>query len=268
MAKELPYFKFTCSDWDSGNIQICSMEAQGLFMNICSLYWTRLGRLPVKLAKQRICKGYASAYQELIDEGVIKEQNDLIVIEFLDEQLSEFEDNSEKRRQAARARWDKANAMQVHSKSNAIREDKRREEEIREDNSIINSPNGESELTKKQQYEFLFDEFWKLYDKKTGREPSKRKWMKLKEKEIEQIFQHVPKYVSSTPDKQYRQNPLTYLNQKSYENEIIEQNGKRSQLSFSERHAQAIRQYHEGGIGNNNSSQFGDEVSGIFGETL
>lgn len=134
MAKELPYFKFTCSDWDSGNIQICSMEAQGLFMNICSLYWTRLGRLPVKLAKQRICKGYASAYQELIDEGVIKEQKELIVIEFLDEQLSEFEDNSEKRRQAARARWDKANAMQVHSKSNAIREDKIREDKSKEDN--------------------------------------------------------------------------------------------------------------------------------------
>ena len=32
---------------------------------------------------------------------------------------------------------------------------------------------------------------------------------------------HVPEYVLSTPNKEYRKNPATYLNNKGWENEII-----------------------------------------------
>lgn len=133
MAKELPYFKFECNQWDSGNIQMCSMEAQGLFVNICSLYWSRLGELPVKLAKQKLCNSYASAYNELIDEDIIQDVDGKIIIEFLDEQLNEFNDVSEKRRNAANKRWKNASALQVDSKSNAIRRDKKKEEDIKGD---------------------------------------------------------------------------------------------------------------------------------------
>tara|TARA_R110000803_G_scaffold208189_1_gene276711 strand:+ start:1629 stop:2372 length:744 start_codon:yes stop_codon:yes gene_type:complete len=78
-----------------------------------------------------------------------------------------------------------------------------------------------AEISKKEQYEFLFNEFWKLYDKKQSRDNCLKKWSKLTEKEIETIFEHVPQYITAQPDKQYRKNPLTYLNQKSFNDEII-----------------------------------------------
>lgn len=135
MAKELPYFKFECSEWDNGNIQMCSLEAKGLFIDICSTYWTRLGELSYALALQKHCKGDTKFIKELIDSDVIvisSDKTDMIVIEFLDEQLNEFQDTSKKRTDAANKRWDKcksnAKAIQVHSKSNAIREDKIKKE--------------------------------------------------------------------------------------------------------------------------------------------
>lgn len=133
MAKELPYFKFEPSEWEAGNIQSVSREAKGLFIEICSLYWIRLGELPYALALQKLCNGDATVMQELSNLDIIGVFEGLIIIEFLDEQLDEFQKTSEKRANAANKRWKDAKGMQVHSKSNAIREEKRREEEKRED---------------------------------------------------------------------------------------------------------------------------------------
>jgi hypothetical protein len=131
VAKELPYFKFEPGAWDTGNIQMCSRDSKGLFIDVCSLYWSRLGELPYALALQKLCNGSKDALQELIDHEIIGIIEGQIVIEFLDEQLSEFNQTSEKRRKAANKRWKDASALHVDSKSNAIREEKKREEKIR-----------------------------------------------------------------------------------------------------------------------------------------
>lgn len=129
MAKELPYFRFEPSEWDNGNIQICSRESKGLFIDICSIYWSRLGELPYALALQKLCNGKEDALQELKKADIFGVIEGQIVIEFLDEQLSERGQVSEKRRNAAKKRWSDANALQVESKSNA----NRREENIKEE---------------------------------------------------------------------------------------------------------------------------------------
>ena len=136
MAKELPYFKFEPSAWDSGNIQLCTWEAKGLFIELCGLYWQRLGELPYALALQKLCRGNASLLQELKDNDIIGVVDNQICIVFLDEQLNEFGSVSEKRRNAAKKRWSDASAMQVHDVCNAIREEKIREEESRVDEII------------------------------------------------------------------------------------------------------------------------------------
>lgn len=128
MAKELPYFKFEPSEWENGNIQICSMESKGLFIDVCSMYWSRLGELPEKLVIQKLCNSNANALQELCAEEILHINDGQIIIDFLDEQLNEFNETSEKRRKAANERWKNASAKQVQSKSNAIREEKIREE--------------------------------------------------------------------------------------------------------------------------------------------
>ena len=136
MAKELPYFKFEPSQWENGNIQMCSFEAQGVFVNVCSMYWQRLGELPYKLAVQKICKGNATAFDSLITDQIIKVIDGMICIDFLNEQLSEFENVSETNSKNARDGWKKrrkkATPMRPHSDPNAIREEEIREDERKE----------------------------------------------------------------------------------------------------------------------------------------
>ncbi len=67
-----------------------------------------------------------------------------------------------------------------------------------------------------------FDIFWLLYDKKTGdKDKLKKKWESFKEAERVSAIAHIPQYVLSTPDKAYRKNPSTYLNNKSWNDEIV-----------------------------------------------
>ena len=66
----------------------------------------------------------------------------------------------------------------------------------------------------------LFEKFWNLYDKKVSKEKSFRIWNKLTIKEKEKIFEALPEYIRSTPDKQYRKNPDTYLRNKCWNDEI------------------------------------------------
>jgi hypothetical protein len=66
-----------------------------------------------------------------------------------------------------------------------------------------------------------FEKFWTQYDKKKDRKKCFAKWKRLSQSDKEKIFQTLPAYITSTPDKQYRKNPLTYLNGESWNDEII-----------------------------------------------
>jgi len=139
MAKELPYFKFEPSEWLEGEIQVCSDESIVCFINLCSGYWLKLGNINYAFALHKYCKKDTSVLQELIDNKIITLNNDEISISFLDKQLNEFKEISEKRTSAANKRWenkeDNASALQVESKSNAIREEKIRVKDIKEENN-------------------------------------------------------------------------------------------------------------------------------------
>jgi hypothetical protein len=104
------------------------------------MYWQRLGDLPYALALQKLYKSDASILQTLKKHKVITVKKGNIIIEFLDEQLNEFKETSVKRANAANKRWKNASEMQVHSKSNAIREDNIREEKKKE-KKISNNTN-------------------------------------------------------------------------------------------------------------------------------
>ncbi|AUS02148.1 protein of unknown function DUF4373 [Vibrio phage 2.095.A._10N.286.46.E10] len=65
-----------------------------------------------------------------------------------------------------------------------------------------------------------FAEFWDLYGKKVDSKKCESKFNKLTKKEIEEIFEVLPRYLQSTPDKQYRKNPLTWLNGKCWNDEV------------------------------------------------
>ena len=94
--------------------------------------------------------------------------------------------------------------------------------------SKSNTLSSESEIDTSKQFstdpvkeQDRFQEFRDLYDKKIDRWAVEKKRKKLKPKDIEDIFIHIPKYKQETPDRQFRKNPETYINNKSWENEII-----------------------------------------------
>ena len=68
---------------------------------------------------------------------------------------------------------------------------------------------------------FMFVEFWDLYDKKKGRPKCEGLWKKLKGDEIDLIFSNLTNYVLSTPNKQFRSNPETWLRNKGWNDEVI-----------------------------------------------
>src|SRR5690606_5585263 len=107
MAKELPYFKFEPNQWENGNIQYFNRSIKGLFIDLCSMYWSRLGELDYALALQKLCDGNTTELDLLMQKDIFVIQDDKIVIEFLDEQLNEFQETSLKRAKAANKRWKK-----------------------------------------------------------------------------------------------------------------------------------------------------------------
>lgn len=92
------------------------------------------------------------------------------------------------------------------------------ENEIVIENEIENE--GENEENARVEIWPTFDDFWEAYDKKVDREKSEKKWGKLRQYEKEEIMRYLPAYVRANPDKQFRRNPTTFLNNRTWENEI------------------------------------------------
>jgi hypothetical protein len=74
---------------------------------------------------------------------------------------------------------------------------------------------------------YPFDDFWDDYEKKVGDKDKLRgKWAKVCNRDRLLIKDYIPRYISAQPNKKYRKNPETFLNQKSWNDEIIEDNNK------------------------------------------
>jgi hypothetical protein len=82
-----------------------------------------------------------------------------------------------------------------------------------------------------------FDFFWNDYDKKVGdKSRLKSKWNKLSNKDRDQIMEYLPLYKEAVPDKQFRKNPETFLNNKSWLDEIVKRtNPDYNKQSYAER---------------------------------
>lgn len=84
-----------------------------------------------------------------------------------------------------------------------------------------------------------FEWFWNDYDKKVGsKDKLKKKWHKLTDEERQNAMNYLELYKQSVPDKQFRKNPETFLNNKSWNDEIIRATPNNSRkLTYSEQQA-------------------------------
>jgi hypothetical protein len=77
------------------------------------------------------------------------------------------------------------------------------------------------EINKKENNNSIerFEEFWNTYNKRVGKEKTKAKWSKLKDKEVDAIFKALPIYIASREVK-YRKDPERYLTHRVWEDEM------------------------------------------------
>lgn len=93
------------------------------------------------------------------------------------------------------------------------------------DEHLINNKRKVKESKRKEKENKInisFDSVWDLYDYKIGtKEKLRKKWESLTDIERESIIEHIPLYKISTPDKQFRKHFSTYLNNRAWEDEIL-----------------------------------------------
>jgi len=137
MAKDLPYFKFFCSEWSDGDITLESYEAQGLFINICAYYWSNECVIELSKLKKKF-KGFEAIIDEMISSKILKTKGLYVSISFLDEQKIERELKSRQNSENITKYWERkrtlnendTNVLNPNNESDSI---KRREEERREE---------------------------------------------------------------------------------------------------------------------------------------
>ncbi len=66
-----------------------------------------------------------------------------------------------------------------------------------------------------------FNMFWAMYDKRVDEKNCRTSFMRLTLEDMGKAINGVKSYVDSTPDKKYRKNPRTWINQKGWESEIV-----------------------------------------------
>ena len=85
-----------------------------------------------------------------------------------------------------------------------------------------------------------FERWWNMYNKKRGREKCLKRWLRLTKKDRTACINATPAYVRSITVKQYQKDPFTYLNQRGWEDEIIdeyEESANRTAIEFATRAA-------------------------------
>lgn len=84
-----------------------------------------------------------------------------------------------------------------------------------------------------------FDEFWNAYDKKVEKPAAEKAWRRIKPDNqlLYQIITAVRSYVKATPEKAYRKNPSTWLNNQCWNDEVVYKNplGINKQEALEER---------------------------------
>ncbi len=212
MAKELPYFRFTPSEWQNGNISLEDYENQGFFIQVCCYYWI----CDCTITKEMLDKKFrheSDKIKYLIANNFIKveKKTDIINIVFLNEQFDLLSQKRVKRQIAGslggKQKCSNAKAM---LKQNCSYKDNNKDKDKDKDN--------------KEESCFLFSDFWAVYPTKQNRAEAEKKFNRLSENDKMLIKNSINKFVENKLFKDYH-HPMavTYINQKRWL-DVIEDN--------------------------------------------
>lgn len=220
MPNNMPYMQFYVDDFDNDTCGL-SAVAVGVWIRILiAMHRKRCGTLSGtadKISKITRCSvdEINTALIELENDsvcGILRQSNGEVTITCRRLQ----KDEQKRLLTAERVRKFRARASAEQSEETELKLDCNAEV-TRHARALYPEPEPEPNIITI----FSFDEFWNAYGKKVDRAKCERLYAKVKEEDRAKIKTHVPKYVTSTPDVQYRKNPQTYLNGKCWNDEII-----------------------------------------------
>lgn len=214
MAKD-PAVLFYTSDFLSGTFTMDN-EQVGKYIRLLCLQHQK-GKLSEK-DMLSICKAYDS---EIWDKFKVEDS-----LYYNDRMLNE----TVRRQKFSESRRNNAKSPKKESTSEAYAEHMETETENRT-------------ITINENINIDFEWFWNDYDKKVGdKQKLKKKWNKLTDEERQNAMNYLDLYKQSVPDKQFRKNPETFLNNKSWNDEIINRSiTPIHKLSYAERETIALR---------------------------
>lgn len=169
------------------------------------LGWKKKFGLPTTMAKEAIGIRSYNTY--------INTLNDLVkwgFVEMVEKSKNQYSSNI-----VALLKYNKANNKALDKA--LIKHNLKQDESI----DTIDKQGTSKPTNKKQVNNIDFSIFWNLYDKKIDRPKNEKKWKTINSETQKKIIDYIPNYILSQPDKKYRKNPATFLNNKSWENEII-----------------------------------------------
>ena len=216
---KLQWFKFAPSDWMMGKIMRCDEITQARYMRLVCLYWNKECNLSYEDAEIEIDEKHLDI---LIKKKIVKLIDDFIFIDFLNEQMEGISETSEKRRAAVKKRWDK------------VKQDKAKA--LQNDTSVLQNDTEKSRVEEeKSRKEQSFISFWTKYPKKVAKDKCKDKFLKLKQTEIDIILNTLDNFLLYKPFEDYTHpNPMTYLNQKRWTDELPEVKQVKKTFSLAE----------------------------------
>ena len=89
--------------------------------------------------------------------------------------------------------------------------------------------------------ETSFDQFWTLYDKKVSKPKAEKKWFSLSAKDQVAIMEFIPKYKTKQPDRQFRKDPCTFFNNRTWEDTLYDKDQEK--ITYSEPEAKKLSDY-------------------------
>jgi hypothetical protein len=98
------------------------------------------------------------------------------------------------------------------------------EQVLTDDEQKATKERKEKEIKEKEKKEYLsatFNQFWVVYDKSVDKSKTENKWNSLTNKQRESALNNVAAYVNANPKKQFRKSPYRYLNDESWNDELI-----------------------------------------------
>lgn len=177
---------------------------------------------------------------DLTDDGYMNDR--------AEQEIAKYQEKSDKARKSANARW-----RNKPSKPSSVKPGCERITSAKQAQSEGNANHKPLTINHEPltNINISFDEFWDLYDYKKGKKDKvERKWNSLKDSERIAIMGNIPAYKLSTPDKRFRKQPMVYLNNEAWLDEIVQsktnqqtnnQVNNNEQQSERERYQQMVR---------------------------